>query len=84
MNGCYSSRCPSGSQTLCANRPFEDCQVRMFVSRANCQVRMFLKQLNRRLQHLLAVENKTILQQLKPPTLYKAFVNECQCDVDKK
>jgi len=33
-------------------------------SRANCQGRMFVKQPNRRLQQLLAVENKTILQQL--------------------
>jgi len=32
-----------------------------------------LKQLNRRLQQLLVVENKTILQQLKPFTLYKMF-----------
>jgi len=31
---------------------------------------MFLKQPNMRLQQLLAVENKTILQQLKPSTLY--------------
>jgi len=46
-------------QRLCANGPFEDCQVRMFA-----------KQPNRRLQQLLAVENKTILQQLKPSTLY--------------
>jgi len=38
-------------------------------SSANCQVRMFLKQPNRQLQQLLAVENKTILQQLKPSTL---------------
>jgi len=30
---------------------------------------MFLKQPNRQLQQLLAVENKTILQQLKPSTL---------------
>jgi len=34
---------------------------------------MFVKQLNRRLQQLLAVENKTILQQLKPSTLYMMF-----------
>jgi len=34
---------------------------------------MFLKQSNRRLQQLLAVENKTILQQLKPSTLYMMF-----------
>jgi len=34
---------------------------------------MFLKQPNRRLQQLLAVENKTILQQLKPSTLYMMF-----------
>jgi len=39
-------------------------------NRANCQVRMFVKQPNKRLQQLLAVENKTILQQLKPPTHY--------------
>jgi len=44
---------------LCANGPFEDCQARMF-----------LKQPNRRLMQLLAVENKTILQQLKPSALY--------------
>jgi len=72
-------------QNLCANGPFEDCQVRMFVkqgalhkceclrSRAYCQVRMFVKQPNRRLQQFLAVENKTILQQLKPSTLYVMF-----------
>jgi len=34
---------------------------------------MFMKQPNRRLQQLLAVENKTILQQLKPSTLYMMF-----------
>ena len=51
-----------GSQRLCANGPFEDCQVRMFV-----------KQPNRRLQQLLAVENKTILQQLKPSPFYIMF-----------
>jgi len=49
-------------QRLCANGPFEDCQVRMFV-----------KQPNRRLQQLLAVENKTILQQLKLSTLHMMF-----------
>ena len=48
-------------QKLCANGPFEDCQVRMFV-----------KQPNRQLQQLLAVENK-ILQQIKPLTLYMMF-----------
>jgi len=42
-------------------------------SKANCQVRIFLKKPNRRLQQLLAVENKTILQQLKPSTLYIMF-----------
>jgi len=42
-------------------------------SRANCQVRMFVNQPNRRLQQLLAVENKTILQQLKPSTLHMMF-----------
>ena len=34
INGCHSSRCPScltKAQRLCANGPFEDCQVRMFV-----------------------------------------------------
>jgi len=31
-------------QRLCANRPFEDCQVRTFVKHAHCQVRMFAKQ----------------------------------------
>jgi len=45
------------SQRLCANGPFEECQVRMFA-----------KQLNRRLQQLLAVKNKTIVQQPKPST----------------
>jgi len=49
-------------QRLCVNGPVEDCQVRMFV-----------KQPNRLLQKLLAVENKTILQQLKPLTLYMMF-----------
>jgi len=34
---------------------------------------MFVKQPNRQLQQLLAVENKTILQQVKPPTLYMMF-----------
>jgi len=34
---------------------------------------MFVKQPNRRLHQLLAVENKTILQQLKPSTLYMMF-----------
>jgi len=42
-------------------------------SRANCQVRTFVKQPNRQLQQLPAVENKTILQQLKPSTLYMMF-----------
>jgi len=42
-------------------------------SSAHCQVRMFVKQPNRRLQQLLAVENKTILQQLKPSSLYMMF-----------
>jgi len=42
-------------------------------SRANCLVRTFLKQPNRQLQQLLAVENETILQQLKPSTLYMMF-----------
>ena len=51
-----------GSQRLCANGLFE-----------NCQVQMFVKQPNRRFQQLLAVENKTILQQLKPSTLYMMF-----------
>jgi len=36
-------------------------------------VRTFLKQRNRRLQQLFAVENKTILQQLKPSTLCMMF-----------
>jgi len=35
---------------------------------------MFVKQPNRRLQQSLAVENKTILQQLKPSTLYMMFL----------
>jgi len=34
---------------------------------------MFVKQLNRQLQQLLAVENLTILLQLKPSTLYMMF-----------
>ena len=42
-------------------------------SSAPCQVRMFLRQLNRWLQQLLAVENKTILQQPKPSTLSMMF-----------
>ena len=42
-------------------------------SSANCQVRMFLKQQNKRLQQLLAVKNKTILQQPKPSTFYIIF-----------
>jgi len=50
------------SQRLCANGPFE-----------NCQVRMFVKQLNSRLQQLLADENKTIVQQPKPSTFYIMF-----------
>jgi len=32
-----------------------------------------VKQPNRQLQQLLAVENKTILQQLKPSNLYMMF-----------
>ena len=42
-------------------------------SSAHCQVRMFLKQPNRRLHQLLAVENKTILQQPKPSTFHIIF-----------
>ena len=42
-------------------------------SRANCQEWIFLKQPNRRLQQLLAVENKKILQQLKPSAFYIMF-----------
>jgi len=34
---------------------------------------MFVKQPNRQLQQLLAIENKIILQQLKPPTHYMMF-----------
>jgi len=34
---------------------------------------MFLKQPNSRFQQLLAIENKTILQQLKPSALYMMF-----------
>jgi len=34
---------------------------------------MILKQPNRQLQQLLAVQHKTILQQLTPPTLYMMF-----------
>ena len=49
-------------QRLHAYGSFEDSQVQMFV-----------KQPNRQLQQLLAVENKTILQQLKPSTLYMMF-----------
>ena len=70
------------SQSLCANRPFEKlpsanvCEAARIPkceclwSRANCHVQMFLKQPNRWLQQLLAVENKTILQQPKPSTFY--------------
>jgi len=36
-------------------------------------VQMFLKQPNRRLQQLLAIENKTILQQLKLSTFCMIF-----------
>ena len=36
-------------------------------------MRMFVKQPTRRLQQLLAVAYKTILQQLKPSTLYMMF-----------
>jgi len=42
-------------------------------SSAHCQVRMFVKQPKRWLQQLLAVENKTILQQPKPSTFYITF-----------
>ena len=42
-------------------------------SSAHCYVQMFVKQPNRRLQQLLAAENKTILQQLKPSALYMMF-----------
>jgi len=34
---------------------------------------MFVKQQNRRFQQLLVVENKKILQQLKPSTFYMMF-----------
>ena len=50
------------SQKLCTNGSFEDCEVRMCV-----------KQPNRLLQQLLAVENKTILQQPKPSTFWIRF-----------
>jgi len=60
-------------QRLCANGPLKTAKCECLRSRANCQVRMFVKQLNMRLQQLLAVENKTILQQLKPSTLYMMF-----------
>ena len=42
-------------------------------SSAHCEVRMFVKQPDRRLQQLLAVENKTTLQQLQLSTLYMMF-----------
>ena len=58
----------------CANGPFEDCQVRMFVKqRALPSATMFLKQPNRRHQQLLAVENKKKLQQLKLSSFHTIF-----------
>jgi len=85
INGCYSSRCsscitkalrlraisrlPSANVCEAARIAKREC----LRSRANCQVRMFVKQPNRQLQQLLAVENKTILQQLKPSTLHMMF-----------
>ena len=44
-------------QRLCANGPFEDCQVQMFV-----------KQPNRRLQQLLAVKTVNFLHDIPPHT----------------
>ena len=52
---------------------FKTAQCECLWSSAHCQVRMFVKQPNRRLQHLLAVENKTIMQQPKPSTSYLMF-----------
>jgi len=85
INGGYSSRCPScltkalrkraiwrlPSANVCEAARIAKCEC--LRSRANCQVRMFVKQPNRRLQQLLAVENKTILQQLKPSTRHMMF-----------
>ena len=85
INGCYSSWWPScitkalrwraiwrlPSVNVCEPARVAKCEC--LRSRANCQVRMFVKQLNRQLQQLLAVENLTILQQLKPSTLYMMF-----------
>jgi len=85
INGCYSSRWPSyitkalriraiwrlPSANICEAAHIAKCEC--LWCRANCQVRMFVKQPNRQLQQLLAVENKTILQQLKPSNLYMMF-----------
>jgi len=78
INGCYSSRCLScitkalrkraiwrlPSANVCEAAHVAKCEC--LWSKANCQVRMFVKQPNKQLQQLLAVENKPILQQLKP------------------
>ena len=85
ISGRYSSRCPScitkalrlraiwrlPSANVCEAARIAKCEC--LRSRANCQVRMFVKQPNRQLQQLLAVENKPILQQLKPSTLHMMF-----------
>jgi len=85
ISGCCSSRCPScftkalrlraiwrlPSANVCEAAGIAKCEC--LRSRTNCQVRMFVKQPNRQLQQLLAVENKIILQQLKPSTLYMMF-----------
>jgi len=52
---------------------FKTAKCECLWSSMHCQVRMFVKQLNRRLQHLIAVENKTNLQQPKPSTFYITF-----------
>ena len=84
INGCHTSRCPScltkALRALTGSlKSANVCEAACIAkyecsrSRANCQVRMFVKQPNRRLQQLLAVESETILQQLKPSTLYMMF-----------
>jgi len=62
-----------GSQRLCADGRLKTAKCEWLWSSVHCPVQMFVKQSNRRLQQLLAVENKTIVQQLKPSTLYVMF-----------
>ena len=62
-----------GLQRLALTGRLKTAKCECLWSSAHCQVRMFLKQPNRRLQQLLAVENKTILQQLKPSTFCMIF-----------